>query len=300
MTSKTKTGVIYAALSYLLWGILPLYWKAMDNISPFEILAHRILWAFVFVGAILLINKQWKELIKISKNKRNLLFISLSASMVTINWGLYIYAVNSHHIVEASLGYYINPLIVVFFGVVFLKEKLTRGQVLAFTMAFIGVVILTVQYGKVPWISISLAVTFALYGLLKKLTNAGSMVSLCIETALVTPFALIYILIRQANGVGALFNITTFETILLLLSGVVTATPLILFAKGAKRIPLSTLGFVQYISPTMSLMLGVFIFNEKFTTVHLISFGFIWLSLLIYSLSETKFFRKKRIQNIAR
>ncbi len=294
MTSKVKEGVIYSILSYLLWGILPLYWKSIESIPPFEILAHRIFWAFLFVGIILIKNSQIKEAIKVIKNKRNLLFIFLSACMVTLNWGLYIWSVNSHHIVQASLGYYINPLIVVFFGVVFLKEKLTKGQILALIIAATGVLVLTVEYGKVPWISISLAVTFALYGLLKKLTNAGSMISLGIETALVTPFALIYILYKQATGVGALFHISGLETVLLICSGAVTAIPLILFAKGAKRVPFSTLGFIQYISPTMSLLIGVFVFNETFTTVHLISFGCIWLSLLIYSLSETKLFKKKK------
>ncbi|KMT23259.1 EamA family transporter RarD [Clostridium cylindrosporum] len=294
MISRTKMGVIYATLSYLLWGILPLYWKAINNVAPFEILANRIFWAFIFVGILLMRNGQLKELIEVIKNKRSLLFISLSAAMVTVNWGLYIWAVNSNHIVESSLGYYMNPLIVVFFGVIFLKEKLTKGQIAALILATTGVLVLTFQYGKVPWISIALAVTFALYGLLKKLTNAGSMVSLGIETALVTPFALIYIITRQINGIGAFGNITAFQTILLVCSGIVTATPLILFAKGAKRIPLSTLGFIQYISPTMSLLLGIFLFHEKFTIVHLISFGFIWLSLLVYSISETKFVKKEK------
>ncbi|MEG2811903.1 MAG: EamA family transporter RarD [Clostridium sp.] len=299
MDKTNKMGIIYAALSYLLWGILPLYWKAIDNVPPFEILAHRIFWAFIFVGILIICGKHIKELIEVIKIKRNLIVISLSGAMVTINWGLYIWSVNSGHMVEASLGYYINPLVVVFFGVVFLKEKLSIGQISALILASCGVLFLTFQYGKFPWISVSLAVTFALYGLLKKLTNAGAIVSLFIETAMVTPLALTYIIFVQASGKGALGNISVFQTMLVVGAGIATAAPLMLFGLGAKRIPLSTLGFIQYISPTMSLFLGVFVFGEEFTRAHLISFGFIWLSLVVYTLSETKIFKVKRpINNI--
>jgi chloramphenicol-sensitive protein RarD len=297
MPSSTKIGVIYASLAYTLWGVLPLYWKVIDNIPSMEILAHRIFWAFIFVGAILIRNNQWKEAIVVIKNRRNLLLITLAAITITINWGSYIWAVNSGHIVESSLGYYMNPLIVVFFGVVFLKEKLTPSQTAALILAAIGVIILTVNYGKVPWISIILAVSFALYGLLKKLTNVSSMVSLALETAIITPFTLIYIASRQMSGTGALGNVTVGQTILLICAGAVTAVPLLLFAKGAKRIPLATLGFTQYISPTISLIMGIFLFHEKFTIVHLISFGFIWFSLLIYSISQTKLVKKTQ-QNV--
>jgi chloramphenicol-sensitive protein RarD len=297
MPSRTKIGVIYASMAYTLWGILPLYWKLIDTIPAFEILAHRIFWAFIFVGLLLLRNSQWKEVLEAAKNKKNLLLITLAAITVTINWGTYIWSVNSNHIVEASLGYYMNPLIVVFFGVVFLKEKLTVWQGTALGLAAVGVIILTVQYGKVPWISIVLAASFALYGLLKKLTNVGSMISLAIETAIVSPFALIYIAQSQLNGVGALGNVSASQTILLICSGAITAIPLLLFGEGAKRIPLATLGFTQYISPTISLILGIFLFHESFTTVHLISFGFIWLSLIIYSISQSGFIGKEKLVN---
>lgn len=295
MDNQIKKGVIYASLAYTLWGILPLYWKLIDNIPSSEILAHRILWAFVFVSILLTQNRQWKEFRQTLKNKKYLLLITLAAITITINWGSYIWAVNSSHIVESSLGYYINPLIVVFFGMVFLKEKLNRWQIVALSLASIGVIILTVQYGKLPWISIVLAVSFALYGLLKKLTNVNSMTSLALETAIVTPFTLIYITGRQLYGIGALGSITLVQTILLICSGAITAIPLLLFAKGAKRIPLSTLGFTQYISPTISLLLGVFLFHEKFTIIHLISFSFIWCALLIYSIPQIKFTKKEQV-----
>jgi chloramphenicol-sensitive protein RarD len=297
MPSRTKIGVIYASMAYTLWGILPLYWKLIDAIPAFEILAHRIFWAFIFVGLLLLRNSQWKEVLESAKNKRNLFLITLAAITVTINWGTYIWSVNSNHIVEASLGYYMNPLIVVFFGVVFLKEKLTVWQGTALSLAALGVIILTVQYGKVPWISIVLAASFALYGLLKKLTNVGSMISLAIETAIVSPLALIYIAQSQLKGVGALGNVSASQTILLICSGAITAIPLLLFGEGAKRIPLATLGFTQYISPTISLIFGIFLFHESFTTVHLISFGFIWLSLIIYSISQTSLIGKEKLAN---
>lgn len=292
MSKRVKIGVLLAVLAYSLWGILPLYWKLIDNIPSSEILAHRIFWAFIFVCGLLLRNSEWKEAIKACRDKKNLVLITFAAITVTINWGTYIWSVNSNHVVEASLGYYIVPLISTFFGVALLKEKLAKMQIISIVLAAIGVVIMTVEYGRVPWISLILAVSFALYGLLKKLTNVGSIISLGIETTIIVPLTLIYITFRQVNGIGALGNITTAETLLLIGSGAVTAVPLLLFGEAAKRIPLTTLGFTQYISPTISLILGVFLFKEEFTMANLLSFGFIWISLVIYSIYQTRYSNK--------
>lgn len=192
------------------------------------------------------------------------------------------------------MGYYINPLIVVFIGVLFFKERLDYWQIAALTLAFVGVCILTVQYGKIPWVSLILAFSFALYGALKKLINVQSMLGLALETALIMPFAVLLIVSRQLSGTGAIGVITSFSTLLLIGSGVVTAVPLLLFAKGAKRIPLSTLGVTQYISPTISLLLGIFVYHESFTSTHLISFGFIWCGVLVYSISQINLATKKQ------
>lgn len=288
-----KKGVIYAAASYTLWGILPAYWKLIDNVFSMEILANRILWAFVFVSLIITYNKQWEEIKSALLDKKQVFYIFISSILITINWGLYIWTVNSDRILDASLGYYINPLFVSVIAVVFFKEKLDRYKVTALALAFIGVIILTIQYGKFPWVSIALAVSFGLYGAMKKFVKANSITGLALETAIITPFTIIYIAFRQISGQGA-FGREPLGVILLLMgAGIVTAIPLLLFAKGAKRIPLTTLGFTQYISPTISLILGVFVYNESFNAAHMISFCFIWLGLVVYSISQLGLLKNK-------
>lgn len=274
-------------------ALLPLYWKLLDQIPATEILAHRILWSFVFMCAILYFNKQFKSCIEVLRDRSNIVRISCATILITINWGLYIWAVTSGHILESSMGYYMNPLIVVVLGVVILKEKLSIWQLLSLIMAAIGVCIITISYGQIPWVSLMLALSFALYGLMKKTIPVGSTVGLGLETAFLMPFVLAYIIFRQANGIGALGNISIATTIILMGSGVATALPLLWFAKGAKRIPLSSIGFLQYISPTISLLLGVFVYKERFTPVHLLSFGFIWCGLIIYSVTQVNQIRKK-------
>jgi len=290
-------GAWYGVAAYILWGLLPLYWKLLTEISAEEILAHRIFWSFIFVGVILLFSKELTTLKKAIKDKKSLFLIALCAVIITLNWGTYIWAVNSDQVVEASMGYYINPLIVVLLGMIVLKEKFNLWQCVAIILAAIGVIVMTVQYGKIPWIALTLALTFSFYGLLKKLTNVGSIIGLALETTIIMPVALMYILFKQMTGIGALGNITLLTTFFLFGSGIATATPLLLFAKAAKRIRLSTIGFLQYIAPTISLFLGVVIFNEPFTKTHLVSFGFIWVALVIYSLSNISL-KKKKIQPV--
>lgn len=284
-------GLCYGALAFTAWGFLPLYWKLLDTIPAEEILAHRILWSFVFVSGILFYSGNWNNLKQVLKNRNNLLTIFLCSVFISINWFTYIWAINSRHVVEASMGYYINPLFVVFLGITVLKEKITFWQAIALSMAATGVVIMTVQYGKVPWIALVLATTFGIYGLLKKVLNVDSVLGLALETAFITPAALGFILLKQMSGTGAIGLVSLSTTTLLMGSGVATATPLLWFARGAQRIELSSIGFLQYIAPTISLLLGVFVFKEAFTRVHLFSFGFIWTALMVYSWST--FGRKK-------
>ncbi|MCC5909469.1 MAG: EamA family transporter RarD [Clostridiaceae bacterium] len=290
--SRRLTGILLAIGSFMLWGVLPLYWKLLNEIPADEILSHRIFWSFVFLIGILFYQRKLKDLKVILSDKKTLFMTILCAVTISINWFTYIWAVNSNFIVEASMGYYINPLVVVFLAMVVMKEKLELPQKISIFLAAIGVGVMTVQYGRIPWVSLILAISFGLYGLFKKLTKIDSIRGLALETFIIMPIALGYILFKQITGVGALGTISLTTFLILTLSGVVTATPLLMFAEAAKRVPLSMVGFAQYISPTISLMIGVFIFKEDFTKIHFISFSLIWTGLIIYSISQTKLFRK--------
>ncbi|MDI3534494.1 MAG: chloramphenicol-sensitive protein RarD [Thermosediminibacterales bacterium] len=292
--NTTAVGILYAVMAFTVWGFLPIYWKLLNQIPAGQILAHRILWSFVFVFALLIFNGRLKGLKQVISNRKKLIGILFSAVIISINWGIYIWAVNSNHIIETSMGYYINPLITVFMGMVILKEKLYFWQIISLILASIGVLITTVQYGKIPWIALSLALTFALYGLGKKKINIDSMTGLALETFIIMPAALGYIILKQLNGTGILNMIPLSTTVMLLLSGIVTAMPLLWFAKGTKRIPLSMIGFIQYISPTINLFLGIFVFKEQFTNIHFLSFGFIWCGLILYSLSQTSILKNMK------
>jgi chloramphenicol-sensitive protein RarD len=227
------------------------------------------------------------------KDKKQVFYIFIASILIAFNWGLYIWAVNSDKIVDASLGYYINPLFAVALGMLIFKEKLNYWQAGALLLAAMGVIIKTLQYGKIPWVSLGLAVSFGLYGAMKKLIRTNSIVGLTLETTMLVPVAGLYIAARQMNGVGA-FGREPIGVILLLIgSGIVTAVPLLLFSSGAKRLPLSVLGFTQYISPTISLFIGVFVFREVFTSVDMISFGLIWIALTIYSFSQIGLFKRE-------
>ncbi len=291
--NEFKAGVLYTAAAYILWGFLPIYWKLVQNVPAGEILAHRIVWSFVFMALLLSLLKKWRPFIRecrqIIRDKQRLIGITLASIVISINWLVFIWAVNSDHVVQASLGYYINPLISIILGMVVLKEKLTKWQLISFLLAAAGVVNLTISFGVFPWVSILLALSFGLYGLLKKTVAISAMFGLAIETLIVTPIALIYLLSRQTDG-GAAPEIFTSTTGLLILSGVATAVPLLLFASGAQRIPLSMVGFLQYFAPTLMLFIGVFLYGETFTHAHLVSFTCIWAALAIYTVSRTKWF----------
>lgn len=287
-----RIGVLYTAGAYILWGILPLYWKMLEQVPSAEILAHRILWSFVFVMVIIItVNKRklfLTECKNILRNKKALFGVTASSVLISCNWFVYIWAVNHDHIIEASLGYYINPLVSVLLATLVLKEKLNYWQVVAFILAGVGVLILAVQYGQFPWVALTLAVSFGLYGLTKKLTKLDSLIGLTFETMIVAPVAIGYLLFLQADGVDTFFQTTIPTQLLLIGAGAATAMPLLWFANGAKRIPLSMIGILQYIAPSISLFIGVYLFHEHFTKIHMVTFTLIWTALLIYSLSKTK------------
>lgn len=282
-----RLGIVYTTIAFSAWGVLPFYWKALHEVPAVEILAHRILWSFIFIFLVLAIRKRIKprEFLRNTRNRNSLIVTSL---LIGLNWLTYVYAVNSGRIVEASMGYYINPLFSVFLGVVILKERLNLVQLSAFVLACIGVLYLTIQYGKFPWIAVLLAGAFGLYGLFKKTSNLESLPSLLIETMFLAPIALGIIIYQALIAKGSLFSSSPKIDLLFIFAGVVTTLPLYWFAQGAKRIPLSSVGFLQYIAPTLMLFIGVFLYRETFTLAHGISFGFIWIALTMYSLTLMK------------
>ncbi|MEH7304428.1 EamA family transporter RarD [Neobacillus drentensis] len=290
--TETQKGVIHAGFSYFLWGLLPIYWKFLDHVNAKEILASRVLWSFVFMVIILLLTNKWGLFLQtikgFAKNKKQMYALTIASLLISINWFIYIWAVNSGHMIEASLGYYINPLISILLGMIVLKEKLTVYQYVSFILAAIGVLIISISHGRFPWIALTLALSFGLYGLAKKLINVDSAVGLTLETLVVAPVAAIYIGYLFINGSNSFLTAGVPTDFLLIGAGAVTAVPLLYFAKGAQKIPLSLLGFLQYIAPTLTLLLGVFVYHEHFSKIQLLSFMFIWSALTIYSLSKTK------------
>jgi len=279
-------GVLFALAAYILWGFFPLYFKAIQQVSALQILAHRIAWGFVFTLAVVLVLRQWKEFRASVFNRRTFLIYAGASVVLGINWFTYVWAVITNHVVESSLGYFINPIVSVLLGVIFLRERLRTFQWVAIAMVTAGVVYLTITFGQLPWISLVLAVTFGFYGLLKKIAPLGALHGITLETAVLTIPSLVYLLIVNANGTGTFGHSTPLLDFLLVLSGPVTAIPLLLFATGARRIPLTTIGLLQYIAPTLQFLLGVLVFHEPFDQSRLIGFMIIWLALVLFSVEN--------------
>ena len=281
-------GIVYALACYVAWGLFPVFWKAITGVPAVNVLAHRIIWSFAFLLVwVFFTNRQ--TFISYVKQPKLLLRLGLAGFVISANWGIYIYAVASNHIVEAGLGYYINPLINVFLGYIFLKERLATMQKIAVVLALIGVTYFTISYGKFPWISLVLATTFGLYGLLKKKANLESMPALTVETMMVFPFALAFLFYSAGSDAATpFFPPSVITSALLILSGLITAIPLFWFGKSAQVIPLSTMGFIQYLSPTLQLLLGIFVYGETFGMEYLICFAFVWAGLIFYTLSILK------------
>ena len=292
LDKKPLLGVIYAVLAFVVWGMLPLYWKLVKDIPADESLSIRAICFFITIYAILIYKKQLKKVKESFSNLKTTLLAIVAAIMVATNWFVFVLAVNSDNIVQVSLGYYMTPLVSVFLGRMVLKEKLNSWQKVSLILAIIGVSILTFSYGKIPWISLCLAIAFALYGLVKKIIKVDSLVGLGMETIIIIPIAILYIVLKGTQSAETIVVLTHSKAWILVFSGIVTAVPLLLFSAGAKRVQLSTLGFLQYIYPTLSLLIGVLVYNEPFTKIHGYSFGFIWIGLFIYSLSQTKLMKK--------
>jgi chloramphenicol-sensitive protein RarD len=279
-----QTGIVYAALAYLMWGLLPLYLHALKPVASLEILMHRMAWSLVFLTGVLLVRRQWGWLRGALADCKVVTRFAASASVLSINWFLYIWAVNNGHVVDASLGYFINPLVNVMFGYCLLHERLRGGQWAAIGLAAAGVLWLTVQAGQLPWIGLVLAASFGTYGLLRKTASLGALEGLSLETMLLTPFALAYLIWLASQGQSGFVNGTGDMRAMLIAAGPITAVPLLLFAAGARRIPMSMLGLLQYIGPTLQMALGVFLWHEPFNPAKLVGFALIWSALAMYTL----------------
>lgn len=287
-----KQGIFFGLAAYVLWGILPVYWKALELVSPFEILSSRFMWSCVFVFLLIIFQKKWplftKEVKHVFSNVKTGAAMIAAGITISFNWGTFIWAVNNGHIVETSMGYYINPLVSILFAVVFLRERLDKMQLAAITCAFIGVASMVYSFGKIPWVSLTLAFTFALYGLLKKILPVSALTSIMLETLLITPLALVYEYSLWQQGVSFYASGNLQVIMMLTGAGVVTAIPLLLFTAGARLLPLKIIGFLQYISPTLTLLIGVFVYNEAFTASHLLAFGWIWAAILLFIVSQLR------------
>ncbi|MGQ9491040.1 MAG: EamA family transporter RarD [Anaerolineae bacterium] len=278
-----KNGTLAALSAYVLWGLLPAYWKAVEHVPAQEILGHRIVWSLAVTLGLLALSRQWDWLKRAVRRPAVLLPYVGTAGLLGLNWFVYIWANNNGHIVETSLGYFINPLVNVLLGVLFLRERMRPWQWAAIGLAFVGVAYMTLSYGRLPWIALTLAFSFGFYGLLRKTGGLEAVQGLTVETGLMFLPALGYLLYLDGRGRGAFGRVDVATTLLLGMAGFVTAIPLILFAYGARRVPLTTLGVLQYAAPTGQFLLGVIAYGEPFTRARLIGFSLIWTALLLYT-----------------
>lgn len=275
-------GIWYGIAAYAMWGFFPIYWKLLHDVPALQLLGHRIAWSFLLLLVYVLLTRQWKDFRSVAFDRKTLGIYAVAGVLLSLNWLIYVWGVNAGFIVETSLGYFINPLLSVLFGVIFLREKLRPMQWLPVIIAAIGVTYLTITYGRPPWIALSLAVTFGLYGLVKKLSPLGSVFGLTLETGIVFPAALVYLIVVQLNGTGGFLHSGSTIDLLLIGAGVVTTIPLLMFASAAKEIPLNMIGVLQYFAPTIQFLIGVFLYKEPFDTTRLIGFGIVWLALVIF------------------
>lgn len=279
MNSKSPLGFLYALLAYASWGVFPLYWKLLAGTSPLEIIGHRVLWSLFFLLVLVAFFQQMGELRQVLTNKAQLGILLLTATLLSTNWGLFIYGVISNHVVQTSFGYFLNPLVTILFGFLFLKERLTRLQWVAVAIAACGVLLFGITLGRFPWIAVGLAVTFAFYGLLRKIVAVSPLVGLLAETMLM---GLPAIFVVWSYAETTQFGSSLTMNLLFIGAGVVTTLPLIWFNSAAKLLPLSTMGFLQYVAPTLQLLIGIFVFRESFSTQEAMSFGLIWAAIGLY------------------
>ena len=289
--TTTRRGTLYGAAAYVLWGLFPLYWPLLEPSSPLEVLAHRVLWSLAVVAVLLGVTRRQEQVRAALVDRRRVAQLALAAVVIAVNWGTYIYGVSSGRVVETSLGYFVNPIVTVLLGVLVLGERLRPAQWTALGAAFVAVVVLTVENGSPPWIALVLAFSFGTYGLLKKTAGVGAVEGLAIETGVLLTVAAAYVVVV---GGGTFATEGVGHAWLLALSGVVTAVPLLLFGAAASRIPLSTLGVLQYLAPTMQFVLGITLFHEPLPPVRLLGFVLVWFGVLLFTVDLVRHSRRAR------
>lgn len=280
---ERRLGTLAGLGAYALWGLFPLYFPLLEPAGGLEIVAHRVVWSLLFIGLLLTVVRRWSLVRAAVGDRRTMLVLTGAAVLISANWLVFVYGVNSGHVVETSLGYFINPLVSVLLGVVVFSERLRPLQWTAVGLAAVAVTVLTIDYGRPPWIALSLAFTFGLYGVMKKLVRVEAAPGLFLETAIVALPALVVLGVLHGQGDGTFGNLGALHTVLLVLSGVATAVPLLLFAAAARRIPLSTVGLLQYLTPCMHLTIGVFVYGEPMPPVRLAGFALVWAALAVFT-----------------
>jgi chloramphenicol-sensitive protein RarD len=294
MEAERRRGLMLALAAFGFWGFAPIYFKALRHVAPLDILAHRVVWSVPFLAVLLSTAGTWSGVREATRSRRTLRTLAITSVLVAVNWLTFIYGVTRGHILDTSLGYYINPLVNVVLGMAFLRERLTRPQAIAVTLAACGTLWLTVSLGRFPWIALTVAVTFGVYGLLRKGVAIDSMGALFVETTLLFPVALAWLAHLAATGEGAFLTAGTRTSILLACAGFVTAIPLIWFAGAARRLPYAWVGLCQYLAPSLTFLLGVFVYGERFTTAHAVAFACIWTALAIFSVDLVRAARLRR------
>jgi chloramphenicol-sensitive protein RarD len=289
---RTRSGALLGAGAYFLWGLFPLYWPLLEPAGALEVLAHRVVWSLLLVAALLVASRRTAAVVAVLRDRRRLLLVSTAALLLSVNWFTYIYGVTHDHVVETSLGYFINPIVTVLLGVVVLGERLRRWQWTAVAVATTAVLVLSVQNGRPPWIAFVLAVSFAFYGLLKKTAGVGAVEGLAVETAVVAPLAVGWLAWLAASGDLVFGTEGAGHAGLLVGAGLVTAVPLLLFGAAATRVPLTTLGLLQYLAPTLQFLLGVLVYDEPLPALRLAGFVLVWVALAVFSADLVRHHRR--------
>ena len=279
-------GVLYGIGAYMLWGFFPIYWKFLHDVPALQVIGHRIGWSFILLIVYVALTKQWNDFRSVAFKPKTIGIYAIASVLLSFNWLIYVWGVNAGFILETSLGYFINPLLSVLLGVIFLRERLRPMQWIPVRLAALGVAYLTFAYGRLPWIALSLAFTFGFYGFVKKLSPLGSLYGLTLETGIVFPVALLYIMFVGFTGSGAFLGSGLKIDLFLIGAGAVTTIPLLMFASAAKQIPLTIVGLLQYIAPTLQFLIGVFVYKEVFDLAHFIGFAIVWVALIVFALES--------------
>ncbi|WP_153505224.1 EamA family transporter RarD [Cumulibacter manganitolerans] len=281
--TEERRGLLAGLAAWVIWGLFPLYWRSLAPSTPFELLAHRVVWAVVWVALVLLVIRRWHEVLAAFRDRRTALVLVAASIAIGVNWGMFIYGVNVGRTVEVSLGYYVNPLVSVLLGVWFFSERLRPLQWAAIAIAAVAVIVLTIEVGQFPWLGLSLAASFGVYGLLKKISPTPPLSGLMVEALILLPASVAFLAYLMSTGTSTFGHHGALHVVLIVLMGLVTAVPLVLFAVSAQSIPLSTLGLMQYITPTMQFLLGVVVFGEPMSAARWTGFAIVWAALIVFS-----------------